>query len=145
MPYYSTKYVDTNVRWSSVVIYCLGVIGPLADGGAPCSPRSSSPLSPGPLTGLVSVTGNFASPLPSASGGVVVPGPPRRSQSRNEPLYSPTFWYLKSISACIRWGARRLAHPAWRAIPAAALLRTPALQKNTISLLTGGFWKPNLS
>jgi len=76
---------------TSAPLYCFGVIGPSGYGGDPCSPRSSSPLSPGPPTGFISETGSCASPLPSGLGGVFVPGPPRRSQSRKEPRYSPTF------------------------------------------------------
>jgi hypothetical protein len=81
-------------RAAPAIPHCLGVIGPSGYGGFPCSPKSSSPLSPAPLTGFVSVTGNCGSPLPSACGGVFDPGPPWRSQSSHEPRYSPTLLYL---------------------------------------------------
>jgi hypothetical protein len=38
-----------------------------------------------------------------------------------------------------------MTYPACLAIPAAALLLTPALQKNTTSLFSGGFAKPKRS
>lgn len=68
------------------------------------------------------------SPFPPSPGPVLVPGPPLLSQSSQLPLYSPTRSYPACFASC-----------------AAALLLTPALQKNTISLSSGGFWKPKRS
>jgi hypothetical protein len=77
---------------------------------------------------LVSLTLLSLSPTPPGGGGLCVPGPPFLTQSFQLPGYSPTFVY-----------------PACLAMPAAALLRTPALQKKIISLPMGGFAKPNWS
>jgi hypothetical protein len=81
--------------------HCFGVIVPSGTGAPPCCPKSSSPLSPLPCTGFVSCTGNVGSPKPSGFGGVLVPGPPLRSQSFQEPRYSPTFSYLRGLALAI--------------------------------------------
>ena len=97
---------------------------------------------------------SIGSGFPPGGGGLFVPGPPFRSQSKNEPLYSPTFWYLNQVStnpipysSFPRTREERVykTHPACFANCAAAALLTPALQKNTTSFSTGGFWNPKRS
>lgn len=52
-------------------------------------------------------------------------------------------YHSPSIGVC--HFIRGSTHPACLAIPAAAELLTPALQKNTTSLPLGGFWNPKRS
>jgi hypothetical protein len=100
------------VLQNRIYLYCLPVIGPSGYGGAPSGPRSSSPLSPGPLTGFVSWTGSCGSPWPSGAGGVLVPGPPLRSQSSQEPRYSPTFSLVGVADGKEEWDAPGLSGDA---------------------------------
>lgn len=131
-------------------VYCRPV-GPGGGTGCPAGPTSSSPLLPVLAVGFVSVVGSLGSPLPSGFGGDFVPGPPRFCQSSHEPRYSPTFKYLTAVSSPYLAFRFKLyyrkggAYPACLAIPAAAELRTPALQKNTTSFALGGFWNPKRS
>ena len=104
------------------------------------------------------MVGALGSPMPSGFGGDFVPGPPRFCQSSHEPRYSPMFVYLprELADVLLQVSFARLSnsgrvpmkdptYPACLAIPAAAELLTPALQKKTTSFPLGGFWKPNLS
>lgn len=95
--------------------------------------------------------------MPSGFGGDFVPGPPRFCQSSQDPRYSPMFIYLpyESVSVLCLFGFQKKnyclsqldfgvhsgmwTYPACLAIPAAAELLTPALQKKTTSFPFGGF------